>query len=67
MTKGHAQVPQHRRVRQVTLQSADGQLFCKVLQHGIGHPPIAFGIFKINGFTLWGIALLPTSPALIFA
>ena len=53
------------RVGQVALQAADGQLRAQMLQNGIGDAEVASEFSKSMGLTLCGMALEPTSPALI--
>mmetsp|Transcript_127896 Transcript_127896/g.408966 ORF Transcript_127896/g.408966 Transcript_127896/m.408966 type:complete len:223 (+) Transcript_127896:471-1139(+) len=52
MSHGHADVPQHRGVREVPLKPADGQLLGEVLQDRVGHAEVALRVLEVDGVHL---------------
>ena len=52
MTHGHTHVTEHRRVGQVTLQTAHRQLSCQELQDGIGNAEVTLRILIVDGVHL---------------
>ena len=64
---GHrnADVAQHGRVGEVALEARDGELRREVFEEGVGDAEVALGVLEVIGLTLCGMALDPTSPALI--
>ena len=52
MRECDAEIPQHSRIRQITLPARNRQLVGEMPQQHIGDAEIAFGVFKINRIDL---------------